>query len=104
MPRSKTRKRPVRPSKKRDKGRQARVRETQASQQAAEKKKISPAAYLRRRILGWSSVTLGIIVFVTHWLEHLGFFKIASPGVEDLVAGYPVAAALVVIGVIVLTK
>lgn len=38
---------------KRQKARERRARETQAAQQSAEKKKITPAQYMRWRALGW---------------------------------------------------
>ena len=82
----------------------ARVRETQAAQREAESKKMSPAAYRRRRILGWTLVVLAIVVGVTHLMEHLGLFEFASAGVEDLTAGYPLAGVLGIAGAIVLSK
>ena len=82
----------------------ARARATQAAQEQAEKKKISPEAYQRRRIPSWSLVALAVVVFVTHLIGHMGFFHFASPGVEDLVAGYPTALLLGILGVIVLTR
>ncbi len=82
----------------------ARARETQAAQREAESKKMSPAAYRRRRILGWTLVVLAIVVGVTHLMEHLGMFEFASPGVEDLAAGYPLAGVLGIAGAIVLSK
>jgi len=103
--RLKTRKRSVRPARRRDMTRQAQARETQAAQaKAANVKKQTPGAYRRRRILGWTFAGLAIIVFVTHLMEHLGFFAFASPGVEDLVAGYPLAAVLAITAAIILGK
>lgn len=105
MPVSKKRSRSKRPSARRDKRSEARARETQAAQaKAASVKKLSPGSYLRRRILGWSLVVLGVLVLVTHLIEHLGFLSFASAGVEDLVAGYPMAALLIVGGVVILSK
>lgn len=65
---------------------------------------MTPAAYRRRRAIGWTLATLGAVVFVQHLLHHMGFFTLVSPGVDDLIAGYPLAAALAVVGAIVLSK
>lgn len=105
MPVSKKRAKPKSPPKRRDKSGDARARETQLAQQkAASGKKLSSAAFMRRRILGWTLVALGVAVLGSHLVEHLGFFSFASPGVEDLVAGYPMAFVLGIAGVIILSK
>ncbi len=49
-------------------------------------------------------MVLAIVVGVTHWMEHLGMFFFASEGIEDLVAGYPLAGVLGIASVIVLSK
>lgn len=105
MPVSRKRTKHKPPPKPRDKTRDARARETQVAQEkAASVKKLSPGAFLRRRILGWSLVGLAVLVLASHLLEHLGFFSFASPGVEDLVAGYPMAFLLGIIAVVILSK
>lgn len=104
MPQSKIRRRGRSASKRRDKAREARARATQASQQQAEKKAITPAAYSRRRVLGWTLVALGVVVFVQHLMSHAGFFTLISPGWDDIVAGYPLAGVLGLVGALVLTK
>jgi hypothetical protein len=105
MPVSRKRTKPKPPPKRRNKTRDAQARETQTAQQkAASVKKLSPAAFMRRRILGWSLVGLAVLVGVSHLVEHLGFFSFASQGVEDLLAGYPMAFLLGIIGVIILSK
>jgi hypothetical protein len=90
--------------KRRHKASEARARETRAAQREAEERRLSPGAYRMRRLLGWSLVTLGLIVGVQHFLSHLGFFSLVSPGVDDVVAGYPLAGLLAIAGVIVLSK
>lgn len=81
------------------------ARETQAAQQkASQRKQLTVAQYRLRRILGWSLVGLGVVVGVSHWLAHIQVWRFASPGVMDLVAGYPVAVILGIAGSIVLTK
>ncbi|MGH2579441.1 MAG: hypothetical protein ACRDGP_01155 [Actinomycetota bacterium] len=104
MPESKARRRSTPQPKRRDKTREARARDTQAAQNEAETRKLSPAAYTKRRVLGWSLVALGVVVFVQHLMHHMGFFTLISPGWDDLVAGYPLAAVLGIAGAIVLSR
>ncbi len=62
-------------------GKEARARETQTAQhKAATLKKRSPAAYKRQWILGWSLVSLGVIVALTHILGHGGVVAFAPKG------------------------
>jgi hypothetical protein len=103
MPQSKVR-RKSKPRSSRDKAREARARETQAAQARAESRKLSPAAYKRRRVIGWTLVALGVIVFVQHLISHAGFFTLISPGWDDLVAGYPLAGLLGLGGVLLLSR
>lgn len=92
-------------AKARDKRKEAHAKQTQAAQrQAAQKRRVSLRAYRLRRTVGWSLVVLGILVGVSHWLEHLQVFQIASPAVQDVFAGYPMAGLLGVIGSIVLSR
>lgn len=88
---------------KRQKARERRARETQAAQQSAEKKKITPAQYMRWRALGWGLVALAIVVGASHWLAHLGVLY-EDTGLWDLAIGYPMAGALGVAGAIVLSR
>jgi hypothetical protein len=90
--------------KRRDKAAGTRARETRAAQRRAEEGKVTLPAYRRRRLLGWSLVTLGVIVGVQHFISHLGVYSLISPGVDDLVAGYPLTGLLGMAGVIVLSK
>lgn len=91
-------------AKARDKRREARTRKTQAAQRSAKMRQISPRAYRVRRAFGWSLVGLAIVVGVSHWLTHLGVWDFAQQGIEDLVAGYPMAALLGIGGVVVLSR
>jgi hypothetical protein len=104
MPQSKVRQRSRPKSRRREKARDLRARETQVAQKEAESKKISPAAYARRRFFGWALVALAIVVFVQHLMTHLGFFTLISPGLADIVAGYPLALLLGIGGGIVLSR
>ena len=102
---ARTNRRKTGPSRPRDKRREAQARETQTAQQKAkERKQITLKAYRFRRALGWGLVGLGIVVGVSHWLSHIQVWGFASQGLMDLVAGYPMAAALVIAGSIVLGR
>ena len=92
MPESRTRRKAKPVSRKPNKARESRVRGTQAAQEPAEKEKMSPEAYRRRRILGWGLVALGVIVGVQHLVHHLGFYTLVSNGWDDIIAGYPLAS------------
>ena len=92
------------PSRRRDKAAEARASATQAAQRRAESRKITVETYHRRRVLGWSLVALAIAIGVQHLLSHLGFFHVISPGWDDLLVGYPMAALLGIAGSIVLSK
>ncbi len=92
-------------SRDRGKSRRAQARATQGAQhRAEERRKISYRRYRFRRIVGWSLVVLGVGVVSSHWLTHLQVWDFASQGIEDLLAGYPMGAALGVGGAIVLSK
>ncbi len=104
MPVSRSRRRTTTGARRRDKAAEARARRTQTAQRAAESRKLTLAAYRRRRIVGWTLVGLGVVVFTQHLIAHLGFFDLISPGWDDLVAGYPMAGLLGVAGAVVLTK
>ncbi|MGH2652895.1 MAG: hypothetical protein ACRDHV_00905 [Actinomycetota bacterium] len=55
-------------------------------------------------MLGWSLVGLGVAVFLQHLVSHAGFFTLVSPGVDDVIAGYPLAGLLALAGAIVLSR
>ncbi len=89
----------------RGKSRRTQARVTQGAQhRAEERRKISYQRYRLRRIVGWSLVVLGVSVGASHWLTHIQVWGFASQGVMDLIAGYPMGAALGVGGAIVLSK
>ena len=44
------------------------------------------------------------MVAVTHILEHAGVFQVMSPGLQDLLIGYPTAGIIAVAGGIVLGR
>jgi len=104
MPESRARRKRKPQAKRRDKRGVTRARETQAAQKQAEVRQISPEAYRRRRVFGWSLVVLGVVVGVQHLVSHMGLFTLISRGTDDLAAGYPLAALLAIGGAIVLSK
>lgn len=54
----------------------------------------------RRRWLAVALFALGTLLGITHLLEHLGVFTLYRSGVDDLIAGYPMAGLLIVVGLI----
>jgi len=48
--------------------------------------------------IGQVLMLIGLLVAVQHWLAHLGIYGAQPPGWIDLVAGYPIAAVLILIG------
>jgi glutamine synthetase adenylyltransferase len=105
MPVSKKRSRKQTPArrKRQNKNVATRARETQAAQAAATKKRQRSYAQARaRRVIGISLFVLAALVAGTHFMEHLDMIRFAAPGVEDLVAGYPMAALLAFAGAIVI--
>ena len=91
-------------AKTRDKRREARARQTQRDQERAASRRLSPRGQRARRTIGWVLVGLGAVIGVSHWLTHIGAWDFASQGIEDLVAGYPMAALLAIGGAIVLSR
>lgn len=91
-------------SKKRTQVRQQQARETQIAQQEAETKKMTLEQYQRQRFFGWALVVVGVAMAVSHWLQHVGLWELMSPGLSDLLIGYPMGGLLAVAGTIVLSK
>lgn len=58
----------------------------------------------RRRVAAWALFALAAVVAITHILEHAGAFQVMSPGLEDLLIGYPSAMLVAVAGGIVLGR
>lgn len=94
MPKPKQRRKPA----------QARARRAQQAQKDAHEKKLTPQQYTRRRAIGWSMVVVGVVIGVQHWLQHLGVHQVLSPGLADLLIGYPSAGLVGIGGAIVLSK
>lgn len=94
---------PTSPRKRQQTPRKAR-RSGQKRPVAEPRRKLTPAQFQRRRWLGAALIVLGVAVFFQHLIAHMGFFTLFSRGWDDIVAGYPVAALLVVGGGTVLAK
>jgi len=65
----------------------------------------TPAYYRHRRkkMAGWVLVAIGLLVAGSHLVTHLGYFTVMSPPLlQDAVMGYPTAAVLAFIGVVLL--
>jgi hypothetical protein len=54
--------------------------------------------------MGWALVVLGVGVGLQHLIHHMGAYTLISPGWDDIVAGYPLAGILGLVGVLVLSK
>lgn len=88
---------------KRAKVRAQKARETQAAQQQAEVKKLTPEQYMRRRAAGWALVGVAVAIGVTHWLAHIGLIYRAT-SLTDLTIGYPTAALIGIGAAIILSR
>lgn len=56
-----------------------------------------------RRVLGWVVAVVAIAVEFVHWVAHIGYRPIPlTMGAQDLFVGYPAAALLGVVAVIIL--
>lgn len=57
----------------------------------------------RRRFLSAGLIALGVVVVFTHVVVHLGNVQwLPTTGMQDLLTGYPMGAALIVIGLTLL--
>lgn len=62
---------------------------------------------LRRRFLraGQAVMVIGALIAIIHWLSHLEAFGPGQPeGWIDLVAGYPMAMLLMIVGAVVSSR
>ena len=51
-----------------------------------------------RQRAGRVCLLLAPVIFITHILEHVGVFRVMSPGLEDILIGYPTAFILAILG------
>jgi hypothetical protein len=104
MPESKRRRRGAAGVRRRRKVADTRAHQTQAAQQQAERRKLTPAAYMRRRALAYGLFGLAVLIAASHVVEHGGYLRLLSPGLEDLLIGYPTAALLAIVGAVILPR
>ena len=76
----------------------SRARRASIANEHVAAKRSSHHSRRRRRLAGWSLIAFGVVVGVTHLMEHGGLFQLAPSGVEDLLMGYPMAMLLAVLG------
>lgn len=69
-----------------------RARETQEAQRQVRYRK-----QRRRRALATVLFIVAGVLAVSHVFEHFGAFQVMSPGLEDLLIGWPMAGALAVV-------
>lgn len=70
--------------------------------QRAERMRVAFRRHRRNRIIGWTCLGLGLVVFGVHWFDHLQTLHLYSQSVEELTIGWPTAAVLVVAGIVFL--
>lgn len=58
--------------------------------------------YQRRRWAGWVLLGLSVVMIVVHFLAHVGTIKLFSLSLQDVLIGYPTAAVLVLVAVLLL--
>lgn len=57
-----------------------------------------------RRVLGWTLIGLAMLVSVQHFILHMASVSVISPGWDDLLIGYPMAALLGIAGAALLPR
>lgn len=105
MPKSRTRthqqRREQNEQKRRQQADQTRAEQTQKAQAEAADRRRRYLRWRHRKIAAGTLFALAVIVAGTHMLEHLGAFQVMTPGLQDLLIGYPTAAVLAVVAAIV---
>lgn len=76
---------------------QAGARETQAQQKAAAAQ-IDVARRHRRHMQAYALYSVAVVIAVGHFFEHAHVFELMSPGLEDLLIGWPMAGLLGLVG------
>ena len=108
MPKSKSRKGTNRSSKRNKNARQNRTAARRARTTQAAQEEAARVRGLRRSrwrpALGWSLIGAGVLVLVSHLIQHAGFLNLLPGPAADLLMGYPTAFGLAVVGVVVLTR
>lgn len=78
---------------------------TVEAQRAARQREINRQlrVWTPRRIVGWTVVCVAVVVGVVHWVAHLGIRPVPlSMGWQDILIGYPTAALLALVALIIL--
>lgn len=73
------------------------ARETQAQQKAA-RAQVDLAHRHRRHMQAYALYSVAIVIAIGHFFEHAHVFQLMSPGLEDILIGWPMAALLALVG------
>ena len=77
----------------------ASARETQMQQEIAAAK-LDLAKRHRRHIQAFVLYGVAVVIAIGHFFEHAHVFELMSPGLEDLLIGWPMAALLAFVGAV----
>lgn len=80
---------------------EARAQQTQDAQARAAERRRRYRSHRRRRIVAWTLFVLAIVMAGSHVLEHFGAFQLMSPGLQDLLIGWPMAIVIGIVAAIV---
>ena len=84
----------------RQRARDERAQTTQAAQDQAAVFRAEFARRTRRRNTSMVLFAVAVVMAVAHFFEHLGVINLFSPGLEDILIGWPMAGVLAVIAAI----
>lgn len=84
----------------RQRARDERARTTQAQQDQAAVLREAFARRARRRNTSMVLFAVAVVIAVAHFFEHMGVIKLFSPGLEDVLIGWPMAGVLALIAAI----
>lgn len=73
------------------------ARETQAQQKVASAQ-LDLAHRHRRHMQAYALYGVAVVIAIGHFFEHANVFHLMSPGLEDLLIGWPIAALLALVG------
>lgn len=84
-------------------GRGRRAQAARAGQAEADLRREAWQKRRTKRRLAYVLIALGVVVGVSHVLEHMDVFQILpNPTAQDLLLGYPTAGLLIVVGLVLL--
>lgn len=75
------------------------AKETQAQQRSAAAQ-VDIARRHRRHMQAYALYSIAFVIAIGHVFEHAQAFQLMSPGLEDLLIGWPMAALLALVGAI----